>query len=215
MRTRGVGQIDNEFQRARTRQQRAQRADEIRSAARRLLARHEIDDVTLRAIAAEAGLAPSNILRHVGSREELLLDLMDEEYRAWVAELNSAGLGPGADTSALASLIADTLALRPLLQCLIEVSPQLLRTLPATRAPERPRSQGLRNGEALADVVQVALGKRFSAVDRVYLVAGLHAVVTATAAWSRQGVFPVSVPVATRDLVQILLDGLLARADRD
>ncbi|WP_228032444.1 TetR/AcrR family transcriptional regulator [Mycolicibacterium sp. P9-22] len=189
----------------------------MRSATRRLLARHEIDDVTLRAIAVEAGLAASNVLRHVGSREELLLDLMDEEYRAWLAELSrlTTAPGPGADTTALASLIADTLAPRPLLQCLIEVSPQLLRTLPATRAPERSRGQGLRNGEALADVVQLGLGKQFSAVDRVYLVAGLHAVVTATAAWSRQGVFPVSVPVATRDLVQILLDGLLARADRE
>lgn len=212
----GPGPIDKEFQRARTGQQRAYRGREIRAAARRLLVGNGIDDVTLRAIALEAGLAPSNVLRHVGSREELLLDLMDEEYRAWLAELRqlTAGLRPGSETTALASLIAETLALRPVLQCLIEVSPQLLRTFPATRAPERSRAQGLRNGSALADLVEVALEKQFSAVDRVYLVAGLHAVVTATAAWSRQGVFPVSAPVATRDLVQILLDGLLARADR-
>ena len=214
---RGAGPVDKEFQRARTRQQRACREDEIRSAARRLLADNGIDDVTLRAIAAEAGLAPSNVLRHVGSREELLLDLMDEEYRAWLAELSqlTAGPSPSSTTMALASLIAESLALRPLLQCLIEVSPQLLRTLPATRSTERSREQGLRNGAVLADVVEVYLEKHFSAVDRVYLVAGLHAVVTATGAWARQGVFPMSAPVATRDLVQILLDGLLARADRD
>lgn len=214
---RGAGPVDKEFQRARTRQQRACREDEIRSAARRLLADNGIDDVTLRAIAAEAGLAPSNVLRHVGSREELLLDLMDEEYRAWLAELSqlTAGPSPSSTTTALASLIAESLALRPLLQCLIEVSPQLLRTLPATQSTERSREQGLRNGAVLADVVEVYLEKHFSAVDRVYLVAGLHAVVTATGAWSRQGVFPMSAPVATRDLVQILLDGLLARADRD
>lgn len=212
----GGGRIDNEFQRARTRQQREHREGEIRSAARRLLADNEIDDVTLRAIAAEAGLAPSNVLRHVGSREELLLDLMDEEYRAWLTELGR--LTPGlrrADTRALASLIADTLAPRPTLRCLIEVSSQLLRRLPATRAPNRSRAQGLRNGEALADTVEAVLDRRFPAVDRLYLVAGLHAVVTATAAWSRQGVFPVSVPIATRDLIQILLDGLLARAGRE
>ena len=211
----GAGPIDKEFQRARTRQQRAYREGEIRSAARRLLAGNGIDDVTLRAIAVEAGLAPSNVLRHVGSREVLLLDLMDEEYRAWLAELShrTADL-PSAETAALASLISETLALRPILQCLIEVSPQLLRTLPATRAPNRSREQGLRNGAVLADIVEAVLETHFSAVDRIYLVAGLHAVVTATAVWSRQGVFPMSAPVATCDLVQILLDGLLARADR-
>jgi hypothetical protein len=82
--------------------------------------------------------------------------------------------------------------------------------LPATRAHVQSREQGVRNGDGLADVVEVALRTKFSPVDRVYLVAGLHAVVSATAACSRQGVFPVSVPVAIRDRVQILLDGLLA-----
>lgn len=205
--------ISDEFRRARTQQQRAQREEEIRSAARRLLVCKEIDDVTLRGIAAEAGLAPSNVLRHIGSREELLLDLMDKEYAAWLAELGelAAVHHQRADTKTMASLIADTLAQRRVLQCLIEVSPQLLRQLATSGAHAQSRQQGMQNGEGLADAVEAALGTTFAAVDRVYLVAGLHAVVSATAAWSRQGVFPVSVPVATRDLVQILLDGLLAR----
>ena len=147
---------------------------------------------------------------------------MDEEYVDWLDELRHlAGrhdaVGTKAidtkaiGTKAMASTIADTLGPRRVLQCLIEVSPQLLRRLPATRAHAQSREQGTRNGDGLADAVEMALGTKFSAVDRVYLVAGLHAVVSATAAWSRQGVFPVSVPVALRDLVQILLDGLLAR----
>ena len=202
----------NEFQRARTQAQREQRECEIRSAARRLLAQTDIDDVTLRAIAVEAGLAPSNVLRHVGSREELLLNLMDEEYGAWLAELNALVAVPhgAVDTRTAASTIADTLARRPLLQCLIEVSPQLLRRLPAAHV--QSREQGRRNGDGLADAVEAALGTRLPADDRVYLVAGLHAVVSAAAAWSRQGVFPVSASDAIRDLVQIQLDGLLARA---
>lgn len=178
------------------------------------MATSDVDDITLRAIAVEAGLAPSNVLRHVGSREALLLNLMDEEYGAWLAELGDldAAQHGAVDTLTMASIIADTLAARPLLQCLIEISPQLLRRLPAAPSRVRSREQGVRNGDRLADAVEAGLGTKFSAVDRVYLVAGLHAVVSAAAAWSRQSVFPVSAPVATRDLVRILLDGLLARA---
>lgn len=205
--------IVTEFQRARTQEQCNQREREIRAAARRLLARNAIEDISLRAVAAEAGLAPSNVLRHVGSREALLLDVMDEEYGAWLAELGelvSVKLG-GVDTRSMATMIADTLTRRAVLQRLIEVSPQLLRKQSATPTRARSREQGRRNGDGLADVVEAALRARFSAVDRIYLVAGLHAVVSATAAWSQQGVFAVSVPTAIRDLVQIQLDGLLAR----
>lgn len=186
---------------------------EIRAAARRLLACNEIEDISLRAVAAEADLAPSNVLRHVGSREELLLDVMDEEYGAWLvelAELVSAQHGD-VDTKTMATMIADSLTRRRVLQSLIEGSPQLLRRLPMTSTRVQSREQGRRNGEGLADVVEAALRATFSAVDRTYLVAGLHAVVSAAAAWSRQGVFPVSAPVAIRDLVQVQLDGLLAR----
>lgn len=206
--------IVNEFQRARTQQQREQRGREIRAATRRLLVCNEIEDISLRAVAAEARLAPSNVLRHVGSREELLLDVMDEEYGAWLAELADlvSAQDTGVDTKMMATMIADTLTQRRVLQCLIEVSPQLLRRLAGSPSRAQSREQGRRNGEGLADVVEAALRAKFSAVDRVYLVAGLHAVVSATAAWSRQGVFPVSVPVAIRDLVQVQLDGLLARA---
>jgi hypothetical protein len=138
---------------------------------------------------------------------------MDEEYGAWLAEVGElTGQHGGVDTKTMAAIIADTLTRRPVLQCLIEASPQLLRRLSPAPTRAQSREQGSRNGDGLADVVEAALGATFAAVDRIYLVAGLHAVVSATAAWSRQGVFPVSVPVAIRDLVQVQLDGLLARA---
>lgn len=198
------------FSRARTPEQRAVRSDAIRAAARELLTTSSASQVSLRAIAGRAGLAPSNVLRHGGSREEILLDVMDEEYASWLAELD-ASLGRVETVEKVASTMAGTLAGHPLLLTLIEESPELLRHV----APDaRVLEQGLRHQQELATIVERALGVQLRTEDRALLVAGLHALVAAASSWSRQSVFVSSQTEAVRDLLAIQLEGLVARSHR-
>ncbi len=198
------------FSRARTPEQRAVRSDAIRTAARELLSSASASEVSLRAIAGRAGLAPSNVLRHGGSREEILLDVMDEEYASWLAELD-ASLGRVGTVEEAASTMAESLAGHPVLLTLIEESPELLRHV----APDaRVLEQGLRHQQQLATIVERALGVELRSEDRALLVAGLHALVAGAASWSRQSVFASSPTAAVRDLLAIQLEGLVARARR-
>lgn len=197
-----------DFKRARTSEQRSLRLSELRSAARALLADASADEVSLRSIATQAGLAPSGVLRYAGSREELLLDVMDQEYRAWIAELDEMFDGP-LPVDTIAAAIATTLVARPVLFGLIEASPSLLRVLPAgTRALE----QGLHNQAEFARVLDRALAVRLTAEHQALLVAGLHAIVAGAAGWSRQAVFVSTADSAVRELFALLLEGLRSRA---
>lgn len=201
------------FRRARTEEQREQRATQIRDAARRLLASGTVEAVSLRAIAAETGLAPSNVLRHLGSRESILLDVMDLEYIDWIAELDGLLATDGSnDVDAVASVLAVSLGRRQVLGQLIAASPVLLAHAPAGDADRaRSREQGDRNAESLTRLVERALGVSLGPQGRGYFVAGLHAVVSAARAWSTQAVFPVDADTAVKDLVAIQLAGQLAR----
>ncbi|KAA0079104.1 TetR/AcrR family transcriptional regulator [Mycolicibacterium sp. P9-64] len=202
----------DEFQRARTAEQRGERLAEIRRAAVELLRDTPIDQISVRMVATKVGLAASNVLRHAGSREELFLDVMDEQYVAWIAELSAEldGIGTPASIEAIATLIASSLVRRTTLHQLIEASPELLRRT-ASGSGTRTRAQGERNGAALTTLVEGALGTCFNEADQKYFVAGLHAVVSAAGAWSRQALFPVDAERVIRDLLAILLAGLVAR----
>jgi AcrR family transcriptional regulator len=177
-----------------------------------LLGNTPIDQISLRLVATKVGLAASNVLRHAGSREELFLDVMDEQYVAWIADLSAEQnrLGTPAPVDAVATLIATSLVGRTTLHRLIEASPELLRHT-ASGSGARNRIQGERNGAALTALVEGALGTSFNESDRLYFVAGLHAVVSAAGAWSRQTLFPVGAERVIQDLVEILLAGLVSR----
>jgi AcrR family transcriptional regulator len=205
--------VAEDFQRARTAEQRGERVAEIRRAAVDLLSDTPIDQISVRMVAAKVGLAASNVLRHAGSREELFLDVMDEHYVAWIADLSAdlSRLGTPASVDDVAALIASSLVGRTTLHRLIEASPELLRHTGAG-AGARNRDQGERNGAALTTLAEAALGASFNESDQKYFVAGLHAVVSAAGAWSRQTLFPVDAERIIQDLVAILLAGLIARA---
>ncbi|MCU1698727.1 MAG: hypothetical protein JWR34_4790 [Mycobacterium sp.] len=202
----------DDFQRARTPEQREERVTEIHRAAVDLLSDTPIDQISLRMVATKVGLAASNVLRHAGSREALFLDVMDEQYVAWIADLSAElnRLGTPDPVDAVATLIATYLVHRTTLHRLIEASPELLRHT-ASGSGARNRIQGERNGAALTTLVEAALGTSFNESDRLYFVAGLHAVVSTAGAWSRQTLFPVDAERVIQDLVAILLAGLISR----
>ena len=109
------------FQRARRPEQLAARRSAILAAARAALESRRIDEVTLRDISEGVGLAKSNVLRYFDSREAIFLELLDEECRAWLAELE-VGFGTPcprktayANEIRIADIVAETLAERRLM----------------------------------------------------------------------------------------------------
>ncbi|WP_181762933.1 TetR/AcrR family transcriptional regulator [Rhodococcus spelaei] len=187
----------------------------VLEATRRLLADAEVATLSLGAISREAGLASSNVLRYFGSREGLLLDLMDAEYALWLPDLDARFGAEVAvvDIDRVAATVAATLAQRPLLSRLIAASSELLRYPMPGETLERCRDQGRRNQSELARILSGALEVALSVRDQSYLVAGLHAVVSAASGWSAQSAFPVDFETAARGLLAIQLQGLVIRAE--
>jgi AcrR family transcriptional regulator len=65
----------------------AARRAAILAAARAMLAKKGVADISLRELSDRVGLAKSNVLRYFDSREAIFLELLDEECRAYLAEL--------------------------------------------------------------------------------------------------------------------------------
>ena len=57
--------------------------------ARRMIEAKGVDNVSLNAIAREAGLSKPNLYRYYESREAILLALLIEEHRSWVHALSN------------------------------------------------------------------------------------------------------------------------------
>jgi len=113
--------VTSTFQRARRPEQLAARRSAILAAARGALESRRIDEVTLRDISEGVGLAKSNVLRYFDSREAIFLELLDEECRAWLADLENGFGQPRARKAQyaneirIADIIAATLAGRRLM----------------------------------------------------------------------------------------------------
>jgi AcrR family transcriptional regulator len=113
--------VTSTFQRARRPEQLAARRSAILAAARVALTERGVDGVTLRDISERVGLAKSNVLRYFDTREAIFLEVLDEECRDWLADLEKR-LGPPrsrkpgfANEIRLADVLTDTLVERRLL----------------------------------------------------------------------------------------------------
>ncbi|WP_210086735.1 TetR family transcriptional regulator [Mycobacterium sp. OAE908] len=80
-----------------------------------MLAEKAVADISLRELSDRIGLAKSNVLRYFDSREAIFLEILDEEFAGWLADLE-AGLGrprarkPNyANEIRVATVIADSL----------------------------------------------------------------------------------------------------------
>ena len=103
-------------QRARSAEDKAQRAEDLLTAAQDLAvelggARH----VTLAAVTERAGLHPSGVRRYFASKEELLLELAERGWRQWRDAIRTeigtrTGLGP----SETAAVLSDTIVALPI-----------------------------------------------------------------------------------------------------
>jgi AcrR family transcriptional regulator len=149
-----------EFRRARRPEQVATRRAAILCAARELLALRRSSAVSLGDISERAGLAKSNVLRYFDSREAILLEVLDTEWREWLDKLAGTfpGVGPGSSSYAVERLvathIADSLAEQHLLCELISVMAGVLeRNIQIDYARDFKR-RAAENTDRLATFVQ-------------------------------------------------------------
>jgi AcrR family transcriptional regulator len=109
------------FQRARRPEQMAARRTAILTSAREMLAEKNVADISLRELSGRIGLAKSNVLRYFDSREAIFLEILDEEFGAWLADLEARLGRPRArkvnyaNEIRVAAAFADSLAERQLL----------------------------------------------------------------------------------------------------
>lgn len=94
----------------------AARRSAILDAAREMLGHKGVTEISLREIADRVGLAKSNVLRYFGTREVIFLEVLDGEYKRWLAEVEHLLGRPRALKASyaneirVATIIADSLA---------------------------------------------------------------------------------------------------------
>lgn len=105
------------FERARRPAEKAARREVILRAAARLLGQGLLQDVSLNAIAKEAGLTKPNLYRYFESREDILLALFLEDLRAFRDQVvaGAASVQPGGENAAeaIAEVLVDAYARQP------------------------------------------------------------------------------------------------------
>ena len=67
----------------------AARRSAIMTSAREMLVEKNVADISLRELSDRIGLAKSNVLRYFDSREAIFLEVLDEEFQAWLADLEA------------------------------------------------------------------------------------------------------------------------------
>jgi AcrR family transcriptional regulator len=67
----------------------AARRSAIMTGAREMLAEKNLAEISLRELSDRVGLAKSNVLRYFDSREAIFLEVLDEEFQAWLIDLES------------------------------------------------------------------------------------------------------------------------------
>ena len=99
----------------------AARRTAILTSAREILAEKNVADISLRELSGRIGLAKSNVLRYFDSREAIFLEILDEEFRGWLADLEARLGRPRvrkvnyANEIRVAAAVADSLVERQLL----------------------------------------------------------------------------------------------------
>jgi AcrR family transcriptional regulator len=215
------------FQRARSDEQRAERRRAILDTTAAMLGEMPVAQVSLNELSRRVGLAKSNVLRYVESREAALLDLLHARAQEWLAALaeQPTGSGPAQQRAdGVADLIATTLATRPVLCDLLGAQAAVLERNVSTALAVRHKHASLAAAHELAAIVRRHLPEldahgAMRVSGATFLCAG--AVWTATqpsaamlAAYEQEpdlAAMRLDFTGAVRELVGLLLAGLLAR----
>jgi AcrR family transcriptional regulator len=219
------------FQRARSAEQRTERRRKILDTAAAMLTEMPVAHVSLNELSRRVCLAKSNVLRYFESREAVLLELLDMAAGEWLAQLDDvltaavdADGTPTERADQLAAAIAASLAEHPVLCDLTSAQAAVLEhNISPEVAARFKRSAMARIGE-LSRLVRVHLGElnehdagRFAGATVV--VSGAvwtyshpsEAMLAVYEADPSLALLRVDFTVALREILELLLTGLLAR----
>jgi AcrR family transcriptional regulator len=177
-----------------------------------------VSDLSLNELARAVRLAKSNVLRYFESREAVLLELFDREYRAWLDELESRlhDLEPGSDDAAIdrrteqiATAVAESVDARPVFCELCASAPGVLEhNVSATVAADYKRS-AVANAERLGGLLGPLVGDP-SRESMIMLVGGVNLVIGGVWAMSQPSPGMAKAYAENPDLVAMRLDLCLA-----
>ncbi|KQP01587.1 TetR family transcriptional regulator [Leifsonia sp. Leaf264] len=218
------------FHRARSDEQRAERREAILDAAAAVLAESRVSELSLTALAHRVGLAKSNVLRYFDSREAVLLELYDREFRAWLASVTTstdADPAAAATIDGLAAIIAATAADRPVFCDLCASAAVVLERNVSVAAAAAYKRSALETTRALADIARPVLGDDADAAalafsgGTIIVIGGLWAasqpspaMAEAYAADPALAAMRIDLRTGIRELVATLLAGLRERVPR-
>jgi AcrR family transcriptional regulator len=222
------------FQRARSEEQREARRRAILDAAAAMLAEMPLAQVTLNELSRRAGLAKSNVLRYFESREAVLLELLDLAWQDWLVQLEK-DLADAVDIAAplteradqLAVAVAASLASRPMLCDLISAQAAVLeRNVSPEVAAQYKRASiaGITalGGLMLGCVTELGEHDAVRLAGAVIMMTGAlwphtqpsAAMLAAYAADPALGAMRLDFTATVRELVAVMIAGLLARSSR-
>jgi AcrR family transcriptional regulator len=215
------------FRRARSDEQREERRRAILGTTAAMLGEMPVAQVSLNEISRRVGLAKSNVLRYVESREAALLDLLHARTQEWLEALAEEPTTDGPArrrADGFADLVATTLGARPVLCDLLGAQAAVLERNVSTALAVRHKHAVLAAAHDLAAIArrhvpELDAGAAMRAAGATFLCAG--AVWAATqpsaamlAAYEQEpdlAAMRLDFAAAVRELVGLLLAGLLAR----
>ncbi|WP_433294183.1 TetR family transcriptional regulator [Actinoplanes sp. CA-030573] len=144
--------------RARSAEAKQRRAEDLLAAARDLAAeRGGVRHLTLAAVTAAAGLHPSAVRRYFASREELLLELAEREWKQWSDAVTTRLADQRALTPAeTATLVSSTLAAQPLFCDLLTHVPLSLEGDVDLERARRYKTRSFEAYDAIVEALTVA-----------------------------------------------------------
>jgi AcrR family transcriptional regulator len=193
-----------------------------------------VAEVTLNELSRRAGLAKSNVLRYFESREAVLLELLDSQWREWLALLDKdldAAIGkaapPGERSGQLAAAVAASLASQPMLCDLISAQAAVLERNVSPQVAARYKRASIAGITALGRLMLKHLAELGE--DDAVRLAGAAVLVTG-ALWPHTHpsaamlaayeadpaltVMRLDFVTALREVLEVMISGLLARASR-
>jgi AcrR family transcriptional regulator len=149
------------FQRARSEEQREIRRQAILDTAAAMLDEMPVAEVSLNELSRRVGLAKSNVLRYFESREAVLLELLEDALRTWLAEVSeelAANVDPRLPATArgdqLAAVLAQSLARHTVLCDLVNAQAGVLEYNVSVEVVVRHKRSSLGSLATMIDLVR-------------------------------------------------------------
>lgn len=160
-----------DYARARSEPQKGERIAALVAATARLYARLEPEEITLAAVAREAGFTRSNLYRYFRNREEIFLELLKHSLTSWRVDACGALARPPKTARAFAARWADVVLAH---QRLVELFTLLFTTI-EKRASLDPLVAFKRHAAAETEALASHLHALFPAREPAGLLEFIHA----------------------------------------